>query len=147
MAILHGKSSNIYWDSQTTDTNVAGGQSWTLEVTHAVTESTAMGDTWKTYWTGFQDWTATVNCLLPIAGSSIPLEGDATPLSIGDQTTARLELYLVWDATTPAYTTLYGEAFVSGIEYGASVDGVGTVTYTFQGSGQMVWAASAGARP
>jgi len=147
MAILHGKSANIYWDSQTTDTLVAEGQSWTLDVTREVAEATAMQATWKTYWTGFQDWTVVVNCLLPIAGSSIPLEGDGTPLSIGDQTTARLELYLVWDTVTPAYTTLYGEAFVSGIVYGATVNGIATVTYTFQGSGQIVWAASAGVRP
>lgn len=146
MAILHGKNANIYWDSQTTDTLVAEGQSWSLDITHEVAEATAMGATWKTYWTGFQGWTATVNCLLPLGGSSLPLETDGTPLSLGDQTTARLELYVVWDTVTPLYSVLYGEAFVSGIEYGAATDSVGTVTYTFQGSGQMQWASGA-ARP
>jgi len=145
MAILHGKKSHIWWDSETTDTEMVFGQSWTLSVTHDIAESTSMQDTWKTYWTGFQDWTATVNCLLPLEGSPLPLETDGTPLSIGDVTTARLELYVIYDTVpeTDVFVLLYGEAFVSGIEYGGAAGGVGTVNYTFQGSGQMQWASGA----
>lgn len=139
MSILHGKTGNVYWDSQGTDTVITQIQSWDLDVTHDIAETTSMQDTWKTYRTGFQNWTASVICLLPLAGGDLPVEADGTPQSLGDVTAARLELYVVWDTGTPLYVSLYGDGFVTGIEYGANSEGVGTVTYAFQGSGQMQW--------
>ena len=142
MAILHGKAANVYWDSQVTDTVIQFCQNWTLDVTHDVTDTTSMQDTWKTYFTGFQDWTAAVTGYLPLGGSDLPMEGDATPQSLGQvgvATTARLELYVIWDTVTPLYTSLYGEGWCTGIEYGADANGTATVTYTFQGTGQIQW--------
>lgn len=144
MAILHGKLANVYWDSQGTDTELQHCQSWTLDVTHDIAETTSMQDTWKTYYTGFQDWTATVTCLKPLGGTDTPVETDGTPFSLGDSTAARLELYLKYD--TGVYTVIYGNGFVDGIDISAPVDGVSTVIYTFKGSGQMQWATGA-ARP
>lgn len=146
MSILHGKDGNVYWDSQGTDTVVTQIQSWSLDVTHDIAEATSMQDTWKTYRTGFQDWTASVVCLLPLAGGDLPVEADGTPQSLGDVTAARLELYVVWDTGTPLYKLLYGNGFVTGIEYGSDRNEAPTITYTFQGSGQMQWASGA-ARP
>lgn len=144
MAILHGKKANVYWDSQVTDTPIQFCQNWSLDVTHDVTDTTSMQDTWKIYFTGFQDWNATVTGYLPLGGSDLPMEGDGTPQSLGQvgtATSARLELYVVWDtvAAPDVYTSLYGEAWCTGIEYGTDANGIAIVTYTFQGTGQIQW--------
>ena len=73
MALVHGKQAKIYWDADDTDTNLLHGQSWSLDATHDVAEITSMQDSWRTYAGGFRDWTATVECLSPLAGNDIDL--------------------------------------------------------------------------
>ena len=133
MGLMHGKSANIYWDTDDTDTELQHGQSWTLDLTHDVAPITSMQDTWKTYQTGFQDWSATVECLLDSGGTDIGLGGDD---GMGDDECS-LELLLVY-ATTD-YKCLYGNAFCTGVSPGVDKDGAATVTYTFQGSAQLQW--------
>ena len=142
MAIMHGKTADIYWDSQGTDTNLDHGQSWSLDVSHDVAEKTSMQDTWKTYLGGFRDWTATVTCLLDTTGTDISYDpGDPNGMC---DTEARLELYLVYAAND--YKDLYGLALCTGIEIGADANDIPTVTYTFQGVAQLSWHSGA-ARP
>ena len=137
MAILHGKNANIYWDSGGTDTNLTQGQSWSVDITHDIVEKTDMGDTWKTYLGGFQDWSASVTCLLPAAGSDISLDSGGNPNGMAD-VAAQLELYLVWDTSTPLYTCVYGDAICNGISFSADKDSAALVTYSFQGSSQIL---------
>ena len=139
---LHGKTAEIYWDSQGTDTNLQHGQAWSVELTEDVIDITSMQDIWQTFKAGFMDWTATVDCLLDTGGSDI-----STDVTVGKDmgdVSARLELYLVWDTGTPLYKSLYGECICTGITPSADKDNPVKVTYTFQGTGTLVWDSGAG---
>ena len=133
MALMHGKVARIQWDAATTNVNLQHGQSWSLSVTHDVAEVTAMQDTYRTYLTGFQDWTATVECLLDSGGIDIGLGGDD---GLADDT-VRLELYAIYE--TSNYRGLYGLATCTGISTSGEKDGIVTVSYTFQSNGQLLW--------
>ena len=109
MSLMHGKAANIYWDGDDSDTELQHGQSWSMDVTHDVAEITSMQDTWKTYQTGFQDWTASVECLLDSAGTDIGLGGDD---GMGDDE-VYLELLVVYAASD--YKSLYGLAICNGV--------------------------------
>lgn len=134
MALMHGKEAKIYWDADDTDTNLQHGQSWSADIEHNVAEVTSMQDTWKTYLTGFQDWTATVTCLLDSGGVDIGIGGDD---GFADDE-CRLELYFWWEAATK-FRCIYGSAICNGLSVGADKDGIPTVTYTFQGAAQLQW--------
>ena len=134
MAVLHGKTAKIYWDASDTNTNLVLGQSWSVDITHDVTEITSMGNTWKTYITGMQDLTATVECLLDTTGAKINFGGDD---GMSDDEACYLELYLNYAASD--YDAIYGTAICTGISPGIDKDGVGTVTYTFQSNAQWKW--------
>ncbi len=146
MAILHGKTAEIYWDSQGTDTNLQHGQGWTLDLTSDVAEITSIQDTARTYAKGFADWTATVECLLDSTGQDIPNLAAGEPEGLGELTGARLELYMEWDTGTPLYISFYGNGHCTGVSVTDEKDSTVTVTYTFQGSGAMAWDTGA-ARP
>ena len=141
MGLLHGKTAAIYWDSQGTDTAMTLGQNWSLDATQDIAEITVMADTYKTFIGGFQDWAATVTCLLDSGGIKIDFAtGD--PNGMGD-VAARLELYLLWDTTTPYYRDLYGDCVCTGISPSTDKDGIVAITYTFQGTATLVWHAAA----
>lgn len=136
MSQFHGKMANVYWDCSATDTELAHGQSWNLELTHDVAETTAMQDTWETFVGGYTDWTATVECLLDSAGTSVPLATGGVE-ALGEGTPAKLELYFIYDSVTPSYKCVYGSAICTGISSVNSKDGVGKVTYNFKGTGTL----------
>lgn len=136
MALFHGKKASIYWDSQGVDTELQHAQSWSLTATKDTVEVTAMKDTWKTYLSGNTDWTATVTCLTDTTGTDITLNNAGAPDGLG-QKTARLELYFLYSISD--YKSLFGNAICTGISENTDVNGVGTVTYSFQGYGQLLW--------
>jgi len=139
MALLHGKVAKIVWNSQDIESTVDLGQNWTLDATFDVVNITDMGDVWETFEGGFQDWTATVETLLDTAGIDIDFEVGAAGVSamgMGD-VAARLELYLIYAAND--YHSLYGDCICTGISPSGSTDDACRVTYTFQGSGTLVW--------
>ncbi len=135
MSLMHGKLGRIEWDASATRQNLVLGQSWTLDITHDVAETTSMQDAWKTYAGGFRDWNATVECLEPTTGSSVAW-ANGNPNGFAD-VKAYLELYLVYD--TGSYKMLYGEAICTGIAPKSGSQAVNTITYTFKGTGQMTW--------
>ncbi len=126
MAMLHGRAGSV---------SFAGGgaedllriTSWTADATADVAETTAMSDAnyWKSYLAGFKDWTATVEVNSNTASFLTSL-GEATP--------AALVLTLV------AGTTLTGNAFMTGASMSEPVDGIVTITYNFQGTGELAYA-------
>ena len=144
MAVMHGKNANIIWDAPAgeSDIVITYAQNWTLDVTHDVSTITAFQDTWKTYLTGFQNWTATAESLEETTGPEIVIGGDD---GMGDDE-CRLELYFLYDTGTPLYKVMYGNAICTGISEAANTDGIPTLTYSFQGVAQMQWASGA-ARP
>ena len=137
--ILHGKVANVYWDAEGGGDRqeVDHGQSWTADVTCDVTEITAFQDTWDTFAPGFTDWTASVTCNADSANLQIGLETGSDPNELGD-VAATLELYVQYEAT-PLYKMLYGDAIYTGAEISPSKDGITTVTFSFQGTGQLAW--------
>ncbi len=137
MAFLHGKNAKILWDAENNSTTLTHGQSWSAEATQDTAEITEFGSSWRTFLGGFNDWTATVECLLPQAGAEITYDvGD--PNGLGD-VEAKLELYFLWDSGTPAYRAVYGSCICTGKAVGADKDGIATVTYTFQGTAVLAW--------
>ena len=133
MAVIHGKRANIIWDGAVSDTELQHAQSWSCDISHDIAEITAMQDTWKTFLTGFQDWTATAECLLDSGGLDIGLGGND---GMGDDI-VRLELYAIYE--TNNYRGLYGNAICTGNSVSGDKDGSVTVTYTFQGVAQLLW--------
>jgi hypothetical protein len=143
MAIIHGKVANIYWDvvdNVGSNINLTQGQRWTLDVTHGVADTTAMQGTWRTFLGGFNDWTATVECLEAATGPEIVLGGDD---GMGDDQCG-LELYAVY--ATADYDGFKGSAICTGVSSTTNMDGITTITYTFQGATQIQWFTGA-ARP
>ncbi len=123
-ATVHGKEGNVKWDGGV----IEKIQTWEVAVTGDVTDITGLQDTWQTFNVGFSDWTATVTAFLPAAGSDI---------DYSETDVASLELYLVFQ--TNDYKAVYGNAQVTGVSKTVPVDGPAMVTYTFQGSGQLIW--------
>jgi len=142
MALIHGKNARIQWDAPagSSDINLSLGQSWSLDITQDVEEITAMQDTWATFLPGFHDWTATVDCLLDSAGTTVPIGGDD---GMGDDE-CRLELYCVYAAGD--YDGFLGTAICNGISPGQDAQGIATVSYSFQGVDHLKWFSGA-ARP
>tara|TARA_Y100000310_G_scaffold325739_1_gene389686 strand:+ start:37 stop:489 length:453 start_codon:yes stop_codon:yes gene_type:complete len=149
MAIIAGKLGYIVWDGGTGNSkiNLTYGQSWTASITHDVAEITSMGYNaagyWRTYFSGYQDVTASVECLLPTGGTDIVLGGDD---GMCDDT-CQLELFFKYDGTTPLYRALYGDAICTGVSISNDKDSIATVSYTFQGNGQWKWYSSGSAVP
>lgn len=138
MANFHGKMANIYWDCGATPTELAHGQSWTLDITQDVAEITAMQDSWETFLGGYTDWKATVECLLDSGGSSVPLATGGVE-ALGEGTPAKIELYFIYDAVSDpnAFKCLYGSAICTRISPNSSNKDVTKVTYEFKGTGTL----------
>lgn len=144
MALFHGKQANILWDAEVgasrKDYVVTLGQSWSVDATQDVTEITSMQDTWQTFVGGFNDWTATVECLLDAAGVKILLTQGGSEEGLGD-VYAMIELYFLY--STNLYRMLYGRAVCTGVKPSGDKDSAPKVTYTFQGVNTLAWYAAA----
>lgn len=123
-ATVHGKEGNVKWSGGV----IEKIQSWECSVVGDVADVTGLQETWQTFKAGFTDWTATVTALLPVGGSDI---------DYSETDVATLELYLVFQTTD--YKAVYGSAQCTGVAKAVPSDGPATVTYTFQGSGQLIW--------
>jgi len=139
MAVFHGKDANVFWKGGTV---AMSAQSWSAEVTSDIAEVTGMQATWKTYVAGPNNWTASVAGVhYGSAASKIGLSGSA---SIGTDPTgseAKLDLYLVYADSD--YDYLYGDAVCVGISPAVDSKDAGKVSYSFQGTGSLTYAAAA----
>jgi len=136
MASFHGKNGRAYWDGAAGDVLISQITSWTVTATADVAEITDMGDSWKSYVGGFQDWTATIESNLPTTGTQIPWATNGTE-AFGEGNAVELELWL--DDTSELNKILYGLAHVTGISVIDSKDDVVKATYAFQGSEVLTW--------
>ncbi len=146
MTIMAGKSGLVMWDAAVvggTEVTLSHIQSWTCTYTHDVAEITSMQESWRTYFTGHQDWSATVECLLPTGAPQIPFGG---PVGIADEE-CQLELYFKWVAGANPKRAVYGNAICTGRSTGLNAEDIATVTYTFQGVSQLLWYTSETAEP
>jgi len=105
--------------------------SWTLIVTCDMAEGSimdvsALGPTkhWKEYLPGFKDWTATIECLLPLAG-------------MGAMTIVGTEAELTITVTDTGARLYKGNAICTGIGPSATSSTIGACTLNFQGTDQL----------
>ena len=123
MAAFHGKSGTVHY--------AAGAQanvtSWSVDVTADTAESTAMGDTWKTYLSGFNDWTATVEINEDSTG---PLVGTTAALTALGATAAAFIL-------NDGENTYTGNGICTGFSVNTDANDVVKLTYNVQGSGVL----------
>ncbi len=126
-AIYHGKSSKAFWNTVEI-TQITG---WTATLTRDMADATVMAaaTTGKTRAAGFVSGTASVTCYL--GGDNAIDEG------------AEAVLELLRDATD-ASKGYAGTAICTGVEDGADMNGVETVTYNFQFSGAVSATVTAG---
>ena len=110
------------------NTEIAGIKSWTLDITADTVETTTFDDVGVraymgtvTGWSGSFEGYKTGVCLVP--GST------ATTIQLSE--------------TTPVDEVFWhGAIFVTGLSVGLAHDGLVTVNYTFQGTGELTEAAS-----
>ena len=143
MAIMAGRIAKVIWDGGAGNSNIVLAQciSWTADLTHDTSEVTAMAGYqasgyWRTFHTGFQSWTASVECYQDTAGTLVSIGGDN---GLADDITANLELYFNYDTDTTLYNGLNGVAICSGMTTGHDKDDIATISYSFQGNGQLAW--------
>jgi len=127
-ANYHGKTSSAYWKpSGGAFGAIDNVTEWSITLTADVAESTVMAaaTTGKGRESGFHAGTATVTCLLP---------GD---LEIDEGALGALEL--LRDATdiSLGYATAILGALCTGASVGVDMNGIETVTYSFQLSGTI----------
>ena len=146
MAAFHGKDGRVYWDTKdASEVTVQHITSWNVDATSDTAESTEMGSTWKSYTSGFKDWTATVEAYLDSAGADIPITTSGDTAGLGDvydadgTTKVKAEFWF-GDAIGDGYLT--GDCVCTGVSYNQTKDDNVTVTYTFQGNGTLSYATS-----
>ncbi|KKN71426.1 hypothetical protein LCGC14_0421480 [marine sediment metagenome] len=125
MAAFHGKRASGSFTGITFEV-----QSFTIDATAETVDVTVMDSAavaaathWKEYLTGFKDWTATVNVILPLAGIGLT--------SIGT------EAELTLDMTETGGRLYKGNAILTGVSMATGSDAPGTTTLTFQGTDQL----------
>lgn len=121
MAQMSGREGMVYIGSDT-----AGIKSWTVDYTVDVLDTTDFADAGsspyaRTFVPGLSTWSGT-------------FEGykDGTPKTLGVSTTA-VKIKLEEDTNT----YWEGDCFITGIHSTASVDGLVTISYDFQGTGTL----------
>lgn len=119
MAAFHGKGGSASFSGLTPITLT----SWSVTATAEISEATAMGDTWKSYLTGYKDWTATAECLLDGTGPDIGVLGSSATLTL--------------TAASSGNHYYSGTAICTNIGSSADKGDVAKVSYQFQGSGTL----------
>ncbi len=123
MAAFHGKRGVA-----TFTTCVFELTAWSVDAKADTAESTVMDATavsaathWKSHLVGYKDWTATAEGVEPATGSGIAALGTSATLTL--------------DSTDGlAYS---GTAICTGISPSTEAQGIGKVSFTFQGNGQL----------
>lgn len=118
MAAFAGKSGSITYASG----YAVNVHSWSLDITGDVLESTAFGGTptFKSFLPGLNSWSGSYEARLDSVETQAALVG---------QTAAAATF------TAMAGVSVAGTIIITGASYAVAVDGIATVTYSFQGSG------------
>lgn len=126
MAVFHGKRGAGSFTGLTFEI-----LSYTITATCDMTEGTVMSVAalaatahWRTFISGFKDWTATVDCVLPLGG-------------MGAMTVCGTEAALTIDETDTGGRIYTGNAICTRISPSASANDIGRCTLTFQGTDQL----------
>lgn len=116
MSAIHGKSGTIVF---------SGGNfsvtSFTINPTVDTAESTAMGQDWKSYLSGFKDWTATVETNYSDSGIALSTLGTSATLTLDTTDGKEYE----------------GTAICTGHSISQDMNDVVKCTWNFQGNGVL----------
>lgn len=125
MAAFHGKRAQGSFTGVTFQI-----QSFTLDATADTVEVSVMDSSavaaathWKEYLTGFKDWTATCNVILPLAGIGLTALGTEAELTL--------------DTTETGGRLYKGNVILTGVSGSTGADAAGLCVLTFQGTDQL----------
>ncbi len=148
-AILSGKNGKVVWNAEdgVSDVDVQFIQSWSVEYTADVADTTSMNDTWRTKLAGHKAWTATVECNAPAAAPDVPFisdDGGEGTQGLGDTwedtAPAYLKIFLeLWFGSSASDGLIYGPAIATRISYNTDMTDIIKVTYEFQGNGELLY--------
>ena len=145
MAAFSGKQGKVSFAG----TAVSAVTAWSIDATADVVDTSVMVSSahtvathWKPYLAGFNDWTATIECLVDDGGLDPDLDTDfaqdtdgiAVILYAGMVSTDQQE-----GATVRKYS---GNGMITGIAISTDKNDVAKITYSVQGSGTLTEAAS-----
>lgn len=141
MASYHGKDGSVSWINATAIDTVT---SWSITTAADMAETTSMEnsanpsdiDGYKTYITGFLEWSASVEAIVDTTG----LYPDLDNTGIEDRDGAALILH---GGTTASARKFTGNAICTGITTSLESGDVVKVTYNFIGSGTLLEEADA----
>lgn len=110
---------------------VAELSSWTLDINQEPVESTALGQSSRSYKPGITNWSGSAECFWD--------ESDTAQSQIDTDmatvTTKTLELYP--EGTTSGDTYFSGTVIIESISRNAAVNGMVTASFTFRGTGGL----------
>ena len=142
MATYTGQSGVLKMDSDDASpslTAFAEVTSFSIEHTVNTIEDTAMGDQYRSYKVGVNEWSGSADLYLSdtdissfgniLVGNGSGLTSAATP------TTVTLEAYPGGDTAT--FPKLSGEVIVTGFSVTSEMEGMVTATVSFQGTGAL----------
>ena len=132
MATIHGKSGTVCYGA--TALAQATVTKWEINLTCEAIENTSMTGTLKARVAGLKDWTGTVDCYLDI--DTGPTLGTAAALTVmaayDDSATPLMDL-----ALSDGTSTITGKAYAKSFSQGNPVDGMATLSISFEGTGAL----------
>lgn len=135
MAAFHGKSGSAVFDGGTT----ANITNWTLNASADVVETSVMAyvnpatasSHWKSHLATYNDWTASITCIVDDGGLDPNLDADFAQDADG----LTLQLHETW--TGKKY---YGNGIITNVSATVDKEDVARITYDIQGSGALTYA-------
>jgi hypothetical protein len=110
---------------------VAELTAWTLEINQEPVESTALGQSSRSFKPGITTWTGSAECFWDETDSA----QSAIDTDMSTVTTKTLEMYP--EGTTSGDTVFSGTVIISSISRSSSVNGMVTASFNFQGTGGL----------
>lgn len=126
MAFVSGTAGSVAFVSGGTSL-ITGAYSWGLDIGQETPETTAFGDSWKTYLPGIREWTGTLELIKDPAGGA---QGTVQSLIIGGSAAIVFRFY-------EGSNFYAGSAYVSGGAPEISYDDKAVISYDLTGHGPL----------
>ena len=110
---------------------VAELTAWTLDINQEPVESTALGQSSRSFKPGITTWTGSAECFWDETDTA----QSAIDTDMSTVTTKTLEMYP--EGTTSGDTVFSGTVIISSISRTSSVNGMVTASFSFQGTGGL----------
>lgn len=111
--------------------NVAEIKNWSLDTSVDMLDDTVLGDSWKTFIAGLAEWSASAEGVFAVDTDTNGQTALQTAYLAG--TSVTLKLYV---SANKFYS---GTAYISNMSIEDTVEDIVTVSFEFQGSGQLAF--------